>query len=115
MKLWHETKNNMQPQGLINKLDKREMISCEVCHGFHTIEESEVITIRIVKGKKCDINERFARPAVVSATPFPAGLKLPDAPPPIRRPIIPPGMAQVMIPPGDPLFESHGAKEKRQV
>jgi hypothetical protein len=104
----------MNPQKIIRQLDRKQMINCEVCHGLHTLEESEMVVINIIKGKNCDINQ-VVKPKAF--TPAPIGSDLTTPPPPVipRKPIVPPQFLGVMIPPGDANFETQGAKEKRVI
>jgi hypothetical protein len=59
------------------QLDKSEMYKCEVCGGFHKAEETEVVTIKIIKGKACDLK---GNPIQQTVTPMvlPKSNDLPD-------------------------------------
>ena len=34
----------------------RELVKCDGCNGYHSLDEVEVVIIRMVKGKNCDIS-----------------------------------------------------------
>lgn len=105
-------------------METKEMAKCEGCGEYHPIEDCEVVTIRIVKGKHCDLKPQekvvyrdAVTPAITTVSieqqkvennPVPQ-----DAKP--RRNIMPPGVMGLMIPPTHPMHEQYGAKETRHV
>jgi hypothetical protein len=42
------------------KLETKQVLRCEACGGFHSEEESEIVVIRIVKGKNCELKNIFS-------------------------------------------------------
>lgn len=94
------------------------------CGHYHTEDECEVVVVKIVKGKQCNLGNPIAAATVpVTTTDIPTilhreiPLDIPEdtAPRPPKKNIIPPGITSMMYPPGDPRHESHGAKERRVV
>lgn len=51
----------------LNKLDQKSLFKCEACGGYHTADESEVVIIRMVKGKNCELTHAN-RTVVVAKT-----------------------------------------------
>jgi hypothetical protein len=108
----------------LHSMETKEMIKCEGCGGYHTLDESEVIVIKIIKGKGCAMPkaegktvyverpnvERTIQPLNTDAVPTPITPIQPSKP---RKNIIPPGIASMMIPTTHPQFEQLGAKEHR--
>lgn len=99
-------------------LEKTQAVKCAVCPGYHPIEESEEVTITIVKGRGCDLNAltqtRTPSAPFVRAEPNAENeVKIPQDPPQVKKPIIPPGIMSMMLPPDHPGFEIAGAKERR--
>ena len=121
----------------------RELVKCDGCNGYHSLDEVEVVIIRMVKGKNCDIssadtlkrndniesdNVRTEPPIVIPTVEVPKpNVKLDSdgigyhIPPKEmedivkkRKNIIPSGLSSMMIPPSDPNHESKGANEIRQ-
>ena len=108
----------------------KEMIKCEGCGQYHSLEECETVIIRIVKGKHCNLS---AQPLQNSSHQNSSGgsagtdgvvfhsIKPLDVAPEVVTPVIvpkaknviPPGIMSMMMDPGHPNFESHGAKERR--
>ena len=123
-------------------IKKKEFIHCEACGGYHDKDESEIVIIKIVKGKDCVINPNILRTPeatvvvppkieVVKDEPIKSDVKVdPDGigyhiPPKEReeqikkvKNIIPTGLGAGvfarMIPPGSNEFETRSAKEVRQ-
>ena len=106
----------------LNNMQSREMIRCEGCNGYHTMEESEVVIIKIIKGKGCPMPS--SRNTVVEAVvprvvynsrdnTVPVTVNAPVAPAVPKKRIIPNAFLSAMVPPTHPGFESHGAKEFR--
>lgn len=40
----------------LQNMPVKELIKCEGCGGFHSMEESEIVIIRMIKGKDCSIS-----------------------------------------------------------
>ena len=36
-------------------IEKRTVLKCESCHGFHSEEDCEYVIIKVIKGKKCPL------------------------------------------------------------
>ena len=130
----------MNPSKL--QLEKKEMFKCESCQGFHSAEESEIVVIKIVKGKNCQLKSPIAPvvlPTMSTVFPdkFPTMITHPGGngvvshpvqtpqnngiinnepvpPKPVKK-IIPPGIASMMLDPSHPMFEMMGAKETRKM
>ena len=120
----------------LNKLQQKTQYKCEACGKFHDEDETEVVIIKVVKGKNCELNDFFSKLPIHMLSPgipashsmYPGQLitgpstgapPIEYAPLPVitakpRRNIVPPGVNSAMIPPGHPLHEQHGAKEFRQ-
>lgn len=39
------------------ELEKRTVLKCEACGGFHSEKDSEIVLIKIVKGKNCELDQ----------------------------------------------------------
>ena len=106
----------------LHSMSTREMIHCESCGGYHTLEDSEIVVIKIIKGKGCDMPKAepktvyVDRPNVIDRPVQPVDVVVPPVPPaPPKKKIIPPGLLAMMIDPANPHFEALGAKETRRV
>jgi hypothetical protein len=107
----------------LHSMSTKEMIHCESCGGYHTLEDSEIVVIKIIKGKACDMPKAETRnaPNWVDKPTQPVEVVVPPAPPipvppaPPKKKIIPPGLLSMMIDPSNPNFEAFGAKETRRV
>jgi alanyl-tRNA synthetase len=107
---------------LFTKMDKGEAFKCDVCGGFHLADDCEIITIKIIKGKNCELNSgiilnQIKTPTIpivkdekISDTP-----QVPQVPQVPQKNIIPPHLMKMMIPPENPLNELLGDKEVRKV
>ncbi len=120
-----------------NDLPQVEMIACEGCGSYHKKEECEVVVIRIIKGKDCQIplvrkNSIQPAPAVFippqqSSPAVPTAVATDSAAPAIpvepKKNIIPSKlryigampnqMGGLMMDPTHPQFETKGDKERR--
>jgi hypothetical protein len=121
----------------LKNMPTKEMIKCDGCDRYHPLEECEVVIIRMIKGKNCELKSEQPRttetvdaPVVdrVVATVIPT-VNTPVVPssegyhiPPReveemikkRKNIIPSGIASMMLSPADPNFDAKGAKEIRK-
>lgn len=108
----------------LNSMAVKEMIHCEGCGGYHSMEDSEIVVIKIIKGKECYMPSaspargQSATSHVTAVIPPPMDIPPPQppAPPaPPRKKIIPPGLLSMMMDPTNPHFDQYGAKEFRRV
>lgn len=53
------------------KMEKRTMFKCEGCGEYHPEDECEIVIIKIIKGKNCNLSPRSMTPAQV-VIPHPA-------------------------------------------
>lgn len=103
----------------LDNIEKKTLIKGQ-CGHFHPEDECEVVIVKFVKGKNCNLTETPVAPtrdfAPVKQQQFeelPPEVVVIDTKKP--RSIIPPGIASMMFSPGDPGFETNGAKETRKV
>lgn len=91
------------------------MYKCDACGGYHPEAECEIVTIKIIKGKACELKSPMVTPMVTREVVTPMSPITPTTPPPPKRNVIPPGIASMMIGPDHPDFEMRGAKERRTI
>lgn len=77
------------------------MFKCEVCGGFHDESESEVVVIKMVKGKDCELKNMHARIERVETLPLPPAAPQQTSTFVPRKKVIPPDMLKFMMPPAD--------------
>ena len=112
-------------------MDVKEMIRCEGCGEYHSMEECEVVIIKIIKGKNCQLKPQGQtvvreivreRAQATNAVVDPANIDDRAIPPPQdvpvqtakpRRQVVPPQILSMMVPTDHPNFEQFGAKETR--
>jgi hypothetical protein len=120
----------------LNRLEKKSVLLCEACGGYHPEDDCEIILVKIIKGKKCDLNmtkentqfntlkQRTTPQSVIPTNMQTTHAKKQDeiideipvtTQKPVIKSVIPPGVAGVLIPPGHPQFDRLGAKESRRV
>lgn len=89
----------------LKNMNKVTMMKCEACFGLHPIDDCELVTIQIVKGKNCDLRKQpivntpdFTKREIVrSEGLIPEGHSVQQIP---KKNLIPPGMVSLMTPPG---------------
>src|ERR1035437_1493405 len=106
----------MSAKNLLKGLEAKEMLRCDGCGGYHPVDECEVVVLRLVKGKNCELNT--SRPTETTK-PF-GDITTETLPNPVatetilpKKNIIPPAVMSMMYPPGHEEFEHRGAKERR--
>jgi hypothetical protein len=116
----------MTPEKTLKSLPSSEMVLCQSCGQYHKIEDCEVVVIKMIKGKHCEMKPTapatipmFGMVETKPEEPKQEVVKQPPEPVVTREPgiktrtIVPPGLAAMMIPPSHPQFEEKGAKERR--
>lgn len=117
----------------MSEMPTREMIKCEGCGDYHSLDECETVIIRIVKGKNCElkspgrsVGQDFKMPGATVVVPQKEDVIVPNnnvevaqstvpvVPQKIKN-IVPPAIASMMLDPGSPGFDTYGAKETRRV
>ncbi len=105
-------------------LETTEMVNCQGCGEYHPITDCEIVVIRVIKGKNCQLNQKSIFGNVKSAPIVSQGddrdlkdLPILDKPVipagPVKK-AIPPQFAGMMLAPDNPDFERFGAKEQRK-
>jgi hypothetical protein len=108
---------------LPKELQTTEMILCQGCGEFHPVTECEVVVVKIVKGKNCQLNQKsiFGTSTTGASLQNKIATETKEEFPVLDRPVvpmkkaIPPGFMSMMLPPDNPDFESKGAKETRRI
>ena len=49
----------MKVNQALKQLDTVEMMKCDGCDGYHPVAECEVVIIRVIKGKSCEITPLY--------------------------------------------------------
>jgi hypothetical protein len=123
----------MTPKKQLAGMKTKEMIKCDACDQYHPVEDCEVVIIKMIKGKDCELrpvsssssysfdkrsiisNDTKVEPRVHLSEQEQLIEDMKNAATAKPRPVIIPREFQGMnIPPDDPRFESHGAKAVRR-